>query len=1271
MRVDGKDILGIARQFVRKFYRFQGRELDSEDERDAATLMKEVFASRQALLIFDNAIDATIKQLCPGGSRCGVIITTRNRNLPSWLSLKRDRIIHLNPLPTEDSLQLLKKILGDEKVEKELEAAYDIIDLVGNLPLALKIVGAALEVRPRSLADYAGSLQEENNRLSRLAIDGDEDLKVEASLNLSLELLEEKEKDFFACLTVCGEESFARLTAMAAGGCEDEWEAEDYLEKLYVLSLLNQTGTEGNRYGFHPLVRVYAKGLAEQRNLLSVAQERHAQFFVDLLESKDVEDRGFVGEVAADLEDVILAAQWLHDRQIQTGESKEKSYQFALKLQPLFEQYGYWQKAITLMSKFQSWAEELEDWNAVVKYQMHEARYRSFAEEFARAESILADARAKLPKIEDLNTRKEREAKLLNVLAGVFEKQRKIEEAIETFRADIRIEEEIGDDRSVAIICNRLGKLLQLQGKLEEAQKAFERGVVIAKFLQDQSSLAIGLNYLGRLLEQQKRVKQAEQTFVRGIAIAEDIKNFSSLIISLTYLAGLLQKQGRLNEAQYLLGRRIGIAKIINDQSSLAIGWNCLGGILKQQENLAAARKAFERGIVIAEAINDQSQLAIGWMCLGGVLEKQGNFQGATKAFEQVITIAGEINDQSQLAIGWNCLRGVLKKQRNLQVAKEAFEKVIVIAEEINDQPQLAIVWNCLGGVLEKQGNFQGATEAFQQVIAIAEAINDKSQLAIGWKCLGGVLDKQGNFQGATEAFQQVIAIAKKINNQSPLAISWKCLGGVLDKQGNFQGAKEAFEQVITIAEAINDQSQLAIAWKCLGRVLEKQENFQGAKEAFEQVITIAETINDQSQLAIAWKCLGRVLEKLERVLEKQGKLQEAKESFEQQIAIAEPTKDQSQLTIAWHCLGGVLGKQRNFQRAKEAFQQQITIAEAANKQSQLAIAWHCLGRVLEKQGNFQEAKEAFQQVIAITKEINDEYEYAWGLHNLARICKLNKNFDKAEILLKQSQEIFEQTKKLPDLAKVMNTLGSVLQKQQKWNEAEEILRQSYDLAVKLEDKLGEAIITNSLGQVMACQRKEKAFELAKMYFKESIKLGKELNNQRHLAKVRTAMGQMFLARNSLEEAMEQLVQGFEIDASLCNIRGLIIVTPLLTDCLCKLSKPQEALAYCQRALNIAPNKSYFSQLQARIEARSLTVIKLKPKLIKTGIIREIKYNPKDKLRWGIISPDDGSAKITFNDKYLGSESISKLSQGALVEVEVKEKYGKLYAKKIRIVERE
>ena len=895
LRVDGKDVDTIARDFARRC----GEVLDPEDERDAATLMQEVFAHRQMLLIFDNAVDANIRKLRPGGSQCAVIITTRNRTLSSSLDIPNEGAIDLNPLPEEDSLKLLKKILQDDRVDAELPSAYEIIRLLGNLPLALQIAGAALRrQRLRCIGDYVASLQREKTRLAKLKIRGDDELNVEASINLSLELLDENEHDFFSCLSVCAEDGFARRTAMAAGDCEDEWETDDYLIRLYDLSLLNYAKTGENRFVLHPLVQVYAKSIARKRNLFSIAQERHAQFFVGWLQSNELTDEGTIAEVAANLDDVILATRWLQEHEAETAQGKLKSYKFVLKLHPLFEQYRYWRKAIKLMARFQSWAEQLQDWNAVVKYKMHEARYWSFVENWERAEEALKSARQSLEKIENLSTRKGHEAKLLNVLGGIFQKQNRLQEAIETFREESLIVEEIEDKRSLAIVCNRIGKLLQAQNNLEEAQQSFEQC--------------------------------------------------------------------------------ISVAKTIHDQLTLAFGLNCLGGVLQQQGKLEEAHEILEQEITIAEAQNDQRRIVIGLNRLGGVLQQQGKLDEAHQTFKRQLEIAESQNDQSSLAIGLNCL------------------------------------------------------------------------------------------------------------------------GGVLQQQGKLEDAQQTFERQIEIAEAQNDQFTLAI-----------------------------------------------------------------------------------------------------------------------------------------------------------------------GLHQLGRIWKIKGEFEKAEMALKQSQEIFEDEKNLRSLAKVMNTLGGVLEKQQKWDEAERILRQSYDLAAKLKDKRGQAIITNSLGQVKARQEGEEAFEISQMFFRQSIKLGEELDDQKHLAKVHTAFGQFFSRRELFEQAVKHLNQGFEIDERESNLRGLKIVTPNLTYAFLKLGKRQKALDYCKRALRIAPNYSGFLELYDKIQ--SSIAIGSQQVFIKTGSILFI--SKRDNFRWGRILPDDRSQHITFSEKYVGSEIFNTLVQGALVEVEVYERHEKLYAKKIRIIE--
>ena len=141
--VDGKATHEVARDFARRC----GKAVDEDDDRSASTIMQEVFAHRRMLLIFDNADQAALKELRPGGDRCALIVTTRDRQIPDSFGITNNGIIHLPPMPQEDARDLLRRILGTERVDAELEAADQIIEMTGGLPLALQIAGSALRGR--------------------------------------------------------------------------------------------------------------------------------------------------------------------------------------------------------------------------------------------------------------------------------------------------------------------------------------------------------------------------------------------------------------------------------------------------------------------------------------------------------------------------------------------------------------------------------------------------------------------------------------------------------------------------------------------------------------------------------------------------------------------------------------------------------------------------------------------------------------------------------------------------------------------------------------------------------------------------------------------------------------------------------------------------------------------------------------------------------------------------------------------------------------------
>jgi tetratricopeptide (TPR) repeat protein len=650
--VDGKATHEVARDFARRC----GKAVDEDDDRSASTIMQEVFAHRRMLLIFDNADQAALKELRPGGDRCALIVTTRNRKIPDFFGIPSDGIIDLPPMPQEDARNLLRRILGADRVNAELEATDQIISMTGGLPLALQIVGSALRGRQRTLSSCVESLRDEKTRVQRLYIQDDKDLNVTLSLNWSFNLLQENEKDLFACLSVCAKDGFSLRTAMISGDMADEHEAQKLLDRLYQLSLLNEVSAD--QYVFHALVRVYAQEKAQERAVWEAASHRHAKYFIDFIQANDVECPEIAKEIIADFEDILQAAQWLRKNAI-SSDLKESAYQFALDLRPFLLKYSHSKKAIELMTGFQVWAEQLDDWYASVRFKIQHAKYLALEGQLSEAEVILNNAEDLIERISDPIQRQESRLKQLNSLGGILRKQKKFDESIATFQQEIVIAEACNDQKQIAIGLHGLGLVFQDNGNLEAAITSIERSIVISETLNDQISLILGLNHLGKVLQNQRKFEKSAIAFERSIAVAEALNDKTSLVIGLTCLGGVLQKQGDLDAAITIFERQIAIKEELDDQRGLAIGLNRLGCLLLWKHKFEAAINIFEREISIDRQMNDKRQLLIGLNCLGRTLHQFKQYNEAISVFKEQIEIARTLDDPKNIAVGWGCLEGV------------------------------------------------------------------------------------------------------------------------------------------------------------------------------------------------------------------------------------------------------------------------------------------------------------------------------------------------------------------------------------------------------------------------------------------------------------------------------------------------------------------------------------------------------------------------------------------------------------------------------------
>ncbi|MQT01342.1 NB-ARC domain-containing protein, partial [Streptomyces jumonjinensis] len=102
---------------------------DTLDER--AALYRSALAGRKILVLLDNARDAAqIRPLLPGTPGSAALITSRVR----MVDLAGAHLVDLDVMSPDEALRLFRRIVGSERVDKEREAALDVVAACGFLP---------------------------------------------------------------------------------------------------------------------------------------------------------------------------------------------------------------------------------------------------------------------------------------------------------------------------------------------------------------------------------------------------------------------------------------------------------------------------------------------------------------------------------------------------------------------------------------------------------------------------------------------------------------------------------------------------------------------------------------------------------------------------------------------------------------------------------------------------------------------------------------------------------------------------------------------------------------------------------------------------------------------------------------------------------------------------------------------------------------------------------------------------------------------------------
>ncbi|MFJ6901605.1 BTAD domain-containing putative transcriptional regulator [Streptomyces hokutonensis] len=215
-------------------------------------------ADRRILVLLDNAYDtAQVTPLLPGTPGNAALITTRHRSLVPAGATRFEV-----PVPDQqEAVAMLGRFTGDAEIAADPELALELVYACGQLPLALRIIGARAAARPgRGLGAQLMRLRAEESRLDELRAGG---ISVEATFQVGYRALAPAQA---RAMRLCALLDAADFPVAVAAVLLDQPEAEteDQLEHLVEAGLLEPHSAD--RYRFHDLVRAFAARRADRED---------------------------------------------------------------------------------------------------------------------------------------------------------------------------------------------------------------------------------------------------------------------------------------------------------------------------------------------------------------------------------------------------------------------------------------------------------------------------------------------------------------------------------------------------------------------------------------------------------------------------------------------------------------------------------------------------------------------------------------------------------------------------------------------------------------------------------------------------------------------------------------------------------------------------------------------------------------------------------------------------------------------------------------------
>jgi tetratricopeptide (TPR) repeat protein len=635
-------------------------------------------AGRRALVVLDNAMhERQVRPLLPGTGDSAALVTSRS----ALAGLEAAGRVDLDVLPDAEAMELLAAAAGDDRTRREPAAASRLIQLCGNLPLALRIAGARLATRRYlSTSSLAETLRDERRRLDELVAG---DLEVRSSVALSYDTLEPPVRRAFRLLGVLDPLVVPGWVVGALLNC-DHHGAERVVNALMDNHLLefDSTGAAGEpRYRLHDLVRLYARERADDEETLQSrtdALTRVCEAYAVIARHADGRlSAGFLGPLPA------AAPRWLpRDEDVDR-----------LTVTPL------------------RWLNAERTTLCTLVRQAVSAGLAGVAWRLAAA------------------------------LAAYFEIATHFDDWRDTHQLALAAAVRSGDRLGEAVLHRNLGELNTVEDRYDEAVASFEAALRAYRDTDpDRTAAASGLGVLLRL---QGRYQEATSWLGRAIAGARAGGNIRAETYARCGLVGVHLERGETDPAGRQAVAALLLARQVGYRNGEASARRCLGMVRLATGDLDAAAEQLELACELAVAVGDRAGEIHGRLWLGHLTDMSGEPHRAERILDDCLSAYRRFGERFGEALALRSQADLYLHSGRVAEAMTAVEQSLTIWRRLGSPYWTARSLDMMAAIADADGRERDAHEAANGAAALRTTLGlpaDMQAVTVGGRRLGGHL---------------------------------------------------------------------------------------------------------------------------------------------------------------------------------------------------------------------------------------------------------------------------------------------------------------------------------------------------------------------------------------------------------------------------------------------------------------------------------------------------------------------------------------------------